>query len=46
MENNDGRWGRRRNFEAGILTDDTALVAAAMDHLDSVWAGSTAIFLH
>lgn len=31
--------GRRRNFEAGILTDDPALVAAAMDHFDSVWAG-------
>ena len=30
---------RRRNFEAGILTDDPALVAAAMDHFDSVWAG-------
>ena len=31
--------GRRRNFEAGFLTDDPALVAAAMDHFDSVWAG-------
>ena len=31
--------GRRRNFEAGILTDDPVLVAAAMDHFDSVWAG-------
>ena len=28
--------GRRRNFEAGFLTDDPALVAAAMDHFDSV----------
>ena len=28
-----------RNFEAGFLTDDPALVAAAMDHFDSVWAG-------
>jgi phosphatidylserine/phosphatidylglycerophosphate/cardiolipin synthase-like enzyme len=28
-----------RNFEAGVLTDDPALVAAAMDHFDSVWAG-------
>ena len=32
------RPGRRRNFEAGILTDDPVLVAAAMDHFDSVWA--------
>lgn len=29
----------RRNFEAGILTDDPELVQAAMDHFDSVWAG-------
>ena len=29
----------RRNFEAGILTDDPELVAAAMDHFDGVWAG-------
>lgn len=28
-----------RNFEAGILTDETALVDAAADHLDSVWQG-------
>ena len=28
-----------RNFEAGVLTDAPALVAAAMDHFDSVWAG-------
>ena len=28
-----------RNFEAGIITDDPALVEAAMDHFDSVWAG-------
>ena len=28
-----------RNFEAGVLTDDPALVAAAMDHFDAVWAG-------
>lgn len=28
-----------RNFEAGILTDDTSLVDAAADHLDSVWQG-------
>ena len=29
----------RRNFEAGILTDEPPLVAAAMNHFDSVWAG-------
>ena len=29
----------KRNFEAGILTDDPALVSSAMDHFDSVWAG-------
>ena len=29
----------RRNFEAGILTDDPALVEAAMNQFDSVWAG-------
>jgi len=29
----------KRNFEAGILTDDLALVDAAADHLDSVWNG-------
>ena len=29
----------RRNFEAGILTDEPNLVAAAMNHFDSVWAG-------
>ena len=28
-----------RNFEAGILTDEPALVEAAMDQFDSVWAG-------
>lgn len=27
------------NFEAGILTDDPALVDAAADHLDTVWQG-------
>ena len=31
--------GRTRNFEAGILTDDPALVAAAVNHFDAVWAG-------
>lgn len=30
---------RTRNFEAGILTDDPALVDAAMDQFDAVWAG-------
>ena len=28
-----------RNFEAGILTDEPALVDVAADHLDSVWQG-------
>lgn len=28
-----------RNFEAGILTDEPALVDAAADHFDSVWRG-------
>ena len=30
---------RTRNFEAGILTDDPALVEAAVNQFDSVWAG-------
>lgn len=30
---------RNRNFEAGILTDDPALVEAAMNQFDAVWAG-------
>ena len=29
----------RRNFEAGILTDDVALVEAASEQFDSVWRG-------
>lgn len=29
----------RRNFEAGILTDELQLVDAAMEHFDSVWRG-------
>ena len=29
----------KRNFEAGILTDDLQLVDAAADHFNSVWAG-------
>ena len=28
-----------RNFEAGILTDESALVNAAIEQFDSVWAG-------
>lgn len=28
-----------RNFEAGILTDESQLVDSAADHLDSVWQG-------
>jgi len=30
----------KRNFEAGILTDDPALVDAAADQFDSVWMGA------
>lgn len=30
---------RTRNFEAGILTDEPALVEAALNQFDSVWAG-------
>lgn len=30
----------KRNFEAGILTDDLRLVDAAADHFDSVWTGA------
>lgn len=30
----------RRNFEAGILTDDPSLVEAALDQFDSVWRGA------
>lgn len=33
---------RTRNFEAGILTDDPALVEAAMNQFDAVWAVSSA----
>ncbi len=29
----------RRNFEAGILTDDPSLVEAALEQFDSVWRG-------
>ena len=29
----------RRNFEAGILTDDVALVDAAIEEFDCVWRG-------
>ncbi len=29
----------RRNFEAGILTDDPSLVEAAVEQFDSVWRG-------
>ena len=31
--------GSRRNFEAGILTDDPSLIDAAMEEFDSVWRG-------
>ena len=30
----------RRNFEAGILTDDPSLVESALDQFDSVWRGA------
>ncbi len=30
----------RRNFEAGILTDESALVEAAIEQFDSVWRGA------
>ena len=30
---------RNRNFEAGILTDDPALVEAAINQFDAIWAG-------
>ena len=33
----------RRNFEAGILTDDVALVEAASEQFDSVWRGEHCI---
>ena len=29
----------RRNFEAGIFTDDMTLIEAAMEQFDSVWRG-------
>ena len=29
----------RRNFEAGILTDEPELVEAAMEEFDKVWRG-------
>ena len=29
----------KRNFEAGILTDDLSLVDAAADHFNAVWSG-------
>ncbi len=30
----------RRNFEAGILTDDPNIVGAAIEEFDKVWRGS------
>ena len=30
---------KKRNLEAGILTDDAAMVEAAMEQLDNVWIG-------
>ena len=31
---------RRRNFEAGILTDEPSIVAAVIEEFDKVWRGS------
>ena len=31
---------RRRNFEAGILTDEPSIVTAAIEKFDKVWRGS------
>ena len=30
---------RKRNFEAGILTDDPEMVEAAIEQYDNVWIG-------
>ena len=30
---------KRRNFEAGILTDEFTLIDSAMEHFDSIWRG-------
>jgi len=31
---------KRRNFEAGIITDDEAIVSRIMDQFDAIWRGS------
>lgn len=31
---------KRRNFEAGILTDEPGFIDAAMSHFDSIWEGT------
>lgn len=31
--------GNKRNFEAGIFTDEPEIVGAAIEHFDSVWRG-------
>ena len=31
---------RRRNFEAGILTDEPSIVAAVIEEFEKVWRGS------
>ena len=33
----------RRNFEAGILTDEPAMVSAAIEEFDKVWRGSESV---
>ena len=30
----------KRNFEAGIFTDEPALVLQAQEHFDAIWRGS------
>ena len=32
-----------RNFEAGILTDEPAMVSAAIEEFDKVWRGSESV---
>ena len=39
FRNTKKRTNCRRNFEAGILTDEPELVEAAMDEFDKVWRG-------
>jgi phosphatidylserine/phosphatidylglycerophosphate/cardiolipin synthase-like enzyme len=34
----------KRNFEAGILTDDTEIVEQAMNQFDEVWIGKQIMY--